>query len=55
MELHFVAEGRRRLLVTSVTNADGRTDAPLVAADRIEPGIYELTFLRATTFARRRR
>jgi len=27
-----------------VTNADGRTAAPLLTADRIEPGTYELTF-----------
>jgi 5-hydroxyisourate hydrolase len=32
-------------LVTSVvTNADGRTDTPLVAADALVPGEYELIF-----------
>jgi 5-hydroxyisourate hydrolase len=29
---------------TVVTNADGRTDAPLVAADAFAPGEYELIF-----------
>ena len=31
-------------LVTTVTNADGRTDAPLLAGDDLVPGIYELVF-----------
>ena len=26
------------------TNADGRTDAPLVSADTLETGVYELSF-----------
>lgn len=46
------AEGRH-CLVRAVTNADGRTDAPLVPAGSLQPGIYELvfeagTYLRAT-------
>jgi 5-hydroxyisourate hydrolase len=44
VELHFLDGGQRRLLATSVTNADGRTDAPLLASDRLDVGIYELTF-----------
>jgi 5-hydroxyisourate hydrolase len=32
------------LLGASKTNADGRTDAPLVSAERLEPGCYELLF-----------
>ena len=44
VELHFVADGQRRLLARSITNADGRTDAPLVAVERLEVGVYELTF-----------
>ena len=31
-------------MAMATTNADGRTDAPLVSADRLETGIYELTF-----------
>jgi 5-hydroxyisourate hydrolase len=44
VELHFLADGQRRLLATSVTNADGRTEAPLLAVERLEVGVYELTF-----------
>jgi 5-hydroxyisourate hydrolase len=44
VELHFLAAGRRRLLASSVTNADGRTDAPLLSVERLEVGVYELTF-----------
>jgi 5-hydroxyisourate hydrolase len=32
------------LVKTAVTNMDGRTDQPLVSGDRLETGIYELTF-----------
>jgi 5-hydroxyisourate hydrolase len=44
VELHFVADGQRRLVATSITNADGRTDAPLLVGERLEVGVYELTF-----------
>ena len=44
IELHIVQDGLRRRLAEATTNADGRTDQPLLAADRMEPGIYELTF-----------
>jgi 5-hydroxyisourate hydrolase len=32
------------LVKTVVTNADGRTDVPLIAADAFRPGEYELIF-----------
>ena len=32
------------LLVETVTNPDGRTDAPLLDQDRMVPGIYELRY-----------
>ena len=32
------------LLTTAVTNADGRTDAPLLAGPAMHPGEYELVF-----------
>jgi 5-hydroxyisourate hydrolase len=35
---------RRRLLRTTATNADGRTDAPLLAGDAVAVGRYELVF-----------
>ena len=44
VELHFVSEGQRHLLATSITDADGRPAAPLIAAERLEVGVYELTF-----------
>src|SRR5688572_21869251 len=44
IELHLLSDGERRLLASSVTNDDGRTDAPLLSGDRLEPGVYELTF-----------
>jgi 5-hydroxyisourate hydrolase len=44
VELHLVANGQRRLLATSVTNADGRTEPPLLSVERLEVGIYEITF-----------
>jgi 5-hydroxyisourate hydrolase len=34
----------RRLVKEAVTNADGRTDAPLLAGDDYQPGQYELVF-----------
>jgi len=35
---------RAKLVKSSVTNVDGRTDEPLLSADRLETGVYELTF-----------
>jgi 5-hydroxyisourate hydrolase len=40
VELHSAG----RLIRSATTNADGRTDAPMLAADRIPPGPYELIF-----------
>ena len=37
-------DGRRTLLGTYRTNADGRTDAPLLAGDEFRSGTYELVF-----------
>ncbi len=34
----------RELLTSRLTNADGRTDDPLLANDDFEPGAYELEF-----------
>jgi 5-hydroxyisourate hydrolase len=44
VELHFLEAGQRRLLATSVTNVDGRTDVPLLSSERLIVGVYELTF-----------
>ena len=34
----------RRLVKTVTTNADGRTDEPLLAGDALAAGVYELVF-----------
>jgi 5-hydroxyisourate hydrolase len=52
IELHVLAAGRRHLVGTAVTGADGRTSAPLLSGDRIDPGVYELTFHAAEYFRR---
>jgi 5-hydroxyisourate hydrolase len=45
--------GRDRQLLTSTrTNADGRTDAPLMHIGSMEPGVYELRFAVGEYFAR---
>lgn len=44
VELHRLGADGRRLVTAAVTDADGRTPAPLLSGDRIDPGIYELTF-----------
>lgn len=45
VRLYRLAAGsERELLCTRDTNADGRTDAPLLAAGELIAGTYELTF-----------
>jgi 5-hydroxyisourate hydrolase len=38
------AGGTVHLLMTAVTNREGRTDEPLLTGERLTPGRYELTF-----------
>ena len=33
-----------KLVASAITNPDGRTAEPLISRDRLEPGVYELTF-----------
>ena len=40
----LAGEGARRLVTTATTNADGRTDAPLIAAGDARVGRFELLF-----------
>ncbi|MCR9260692.1 MAG: hydroxyisourate hydrolase [Pseudomonadaceae bacterium] len=47
--LHRVGT-KRELLVSAVTNSDGRTDTPLLGDNSQVPGTYELTFLVADYF-----
>ncbi len=42
IELRILTTGK--LLTTALTNADGRTDAPLLTAEAMEVGKYELRF-----------
>ncbi|MGL5362551.1 MAG: hydroxyisourate hydrolase [Bosea sp. (in: a-proteobacteria)] len=45
LELYRLGKDNSRTLVTKAsTNADGRTDAPLMSGDRLEVGQYELVF-----------
>jgi len=46
-------DGAPRLLKTVATNADGRTDAPLLAAGEMAAGAYELVFHVREYFAAR--
>ena len=52
IELHVLRNGERVRIAVAVTNADGRTDAPLLTGDRIDPGLYELTFHAGSYFHR---
>ncbi|MDR6872893.1 5-hydroxyisourate hydrolase [Bosea sp. BE125] len=40
----LLPDGSRRRLVETRTNADGRTDAPLLSGDGLTTGTYELSF-----------
>lgn len=45
LTLHRIdGDGARYLINTAMTNADGRTDALLLASDEMAVGQYELTF-----------
>ena len=51
IELWSIADGTRKLLKTVRTNADGRTDQPLLAAEEMRAGLYELVFYIGDYFA----
>nr|WP_319249072.1 hydroxyisourate hydrolase [uncultured Celeribacter sp.] len=42
--LYRVSGNSHKKIATTVTNSDGRTDAPILPAESFEPGIYELIF-----------
>jgi 5-hydroxyisourate hydrolase len=44
LELVALEGEGRRLVLRTTTNADGRTDAPLMVGDAFRPGAYELVF-----------
>lgn len=51
ISLYSLAEGRH-LITTAVTNADGRTDAPLLDEGAFAAGAYELEFSVGDYFAK---
>lgn len=42
--LYRIEDAERQKLAEMVTNADGRTDAPILPADQFQTGTYELEF-----------
>lgn len=50
--LHEIGASARGLLKETVTNADGRTDAPLIADEPLRIGTYELSFHVSDHFGR---
>ena len=49
----FSAEGERKMVASTVSNADGRTDAPLAEGDAMQSGCDELEFDIGPYFAAR--
>jgi 5-hydroxyisourate hydrolase len=52
IDLYRVGPNERLHIKRSSTNSDGRTGEPLLSGERLEPGIYELTFYAADYFRR---
>ena len=44
IELYAISETARTKLVEMRTNSDGRTDVPILPADKFQIGTYELVF-----------
>ena len=44
VELYSIDGKLRRQLCSAMTNADGRTDKPMLAEDEFAFGVYELVF-----------
>lgn len=42
--LYRVSGNSHKKIATTVTNADGRTDAPILPAEKFQTGTYELIF-----------
>ncbi|RYE32478.1 MAG: hydroxyisourate hydrolase [Hyphomicrobiales bacterium] len=51
--LRRLGKGSAQTLVETVSNADGRTDTPLLTAEATVPGIYEIDFAIGPYFRRR--
>lgn len=52
ISLHEIGASARGLLKETVTNADGRTDAPLIGGEPLRIGTYELSFHVGDYFAK---
>jgi 5-hydroxyisourate hydrolase len=50
IDLHRLQDALRVYIKQTTTNSEGRTDAPLLAGDRLEPGTYELTYFAGDYF-----
>lgn len=44
IQLYRLTAAERRLVCETLTNADGRTDSPLLQGDALQVGSYELVF-----------
>jgi len=53
VSLYRVDGDRRERLLNTVTNDDGRCDAPLLEGDALTAGVYELDFAAGDYFAAR--
>ena len=53
IELWLLEGDDRTLITTAKTNADGRIDQPLLSADKMKPGQYEIVFFVGDYFAAR--
>lgn len=51
LELARLENGGREVIKTVLTNADGRTDAPLLSGEEASAGVYEIVFDVAAYFA----
>ena len=54
MKIEFWSLDQSKLLKSVQTNSDGRVDEPLLTADEIKPGTYELIFFVGDYFGERR-
>lgn len=54
IDLYRVEGRQRQHLTTAITNADGRTEEPLLSNDALIPAVYELVF-HAAAYHRERR
>lgn len=53
LALYRIDADRRELIIRTLTNADGRCDAPLLQDEAMQAGIYEIDFALGDYFAAR--